>query len=70
MMQSSDVWNAYGNRLRHAHDRINLDVSWNTVRDSLPSLMADAQQALMNLKARALALNIPMLTTRVYRGGV
>ena len=70
MMQSSDVWNAYGNRLRHAHDRINLDVLWNTVRDSLTSLKAEAQQALMNLKARALALNIPMPAIRVTKGGV
>jgi uncharacterized protein with HEPN domain len=38
-----------GNRLRHAYDRINLDVLWNTVQDSLPSLKADAEQALRNL---------------------
>ena len=41
-----------GNRLRHAYDRIDLDLLWNTVRDRLPSLKADAEQALMNLKAR------------------
>ena len=38
-----------GNRLRHAYDRINLDILWNTVQDSLPSLKADAEQALKNL---------------------
>jgi uncharacterized protein with HEPN domain len=27
-----------GNRLRHAYDRIDLNVLWNTVRDRLPSL--------------------------------
>jgi uncharacterized protein with HEPN domain len=41
-----------GNRLRHAYDRIDLDILWNTVRDRLPSLKADAEQALMGLKAR------------------
>jgi uncharacterized protein with HEPN domain len=40
-----------GNRLRHAYDRIDLDILWNTVRDRLPSLRADAQQALLGLKA-------------------
>jgi uncharacterized protein with HEPN domain len=41
-----------GNRLRHAYDRIDLDILWNTVRDRLPSLKADAEQALMDLKAK------------------
>jgi uncharacterized protein with HEPN domain len=41
-----------GNRLRHAYDRIDLDILWNTVRDRLPSLKADAEQALMVLKAK------------------
>jgi uncharacterized protein with HEPN domain len=40
-----------GNRLRHAYDRIDLDVLWNTVRDRLPSLKADVERALMGLKA-------------------
>ena len=40
-----------GNRLRHACDRINLDLLWDTVRDRLPGLKADAEQGLMNLKA-------------------
>lgn len=39
-----------GNRLRHAYDRINLDILWNTVQDRLPSLKADAEQALRNLR--------------------
>ena len=35
-----------GNRLRHAYDRLDLDIVWNTARDRLPSLLADARQAL------------------------
>jgi uncharacterized protein with HEPN domain len=27
-----------GNRLRHAYDRMNLDVIWNTIHEDLPSL--------------------------------
>jgi len=34
-----------GNRLRHAYDRINRDVLWNTVKHRLPSLAADAKAA-------------------------
>ena len=41
-----------GNRLRHAYDRIDLDVLWNTVRDRLPNLKADVKRALAGLKAR------------------
>jgi hypothetical protein len=41
-----------GNRLRHAYDRIDLDIFWNTVRDRLPSLKADAEQALVDLKTK------------------
>lgn len=40
-----------GNRLRHAYDRIDLNVLWNTVRDRLPSLKADVERALVGLKA-------------------
>jgi uncharacterized protein with HEPN domain len=40
-----------GNRLRHAYDRIDLNVLWNTVRDRLPSLKADVERALVDLKA-------------------
>ena len=42
-----------GNRLRHAYDRIDLDVLWNTIRDRLPSLSADVEQALLGLEAKA-----------------
>ena len=41
-----------GNRLRHAYDRIDLDVLWNTVRDRLPSLKVDVERALAGLQAR------------------
>jgi uncharacterized protein with HEPN domain len=41
-----------GNQLRHAYDRIDLDILWNTVRDRLPSLKADAEQALVDLKTK------------------
>jgi uncharacterized protein with HEPN domain len=39
-----------GNRLRHAYDRISLDVVWNTVRERLPELEADARGALERLR--------------------
>jgi uncharacterized protein with HEPN domain len=41
-----------GNRLRHAYDRISLDVIWNAVRNDLPGLAADARQALAQLRAQ------------------
>ena len=41
-----------GNRLRHAYDRIDLDVLWNTVRDRLPSLKVDVERALAGLQTR------------------
>lgn len=40
-----------GNRLRHAYDRISLDVIWNAARNDLPTLAADARQALAQLRA-------------------
>ena len=40
-----------GNRLRHAYDRISLDVIWNTARQDLPRLAADARQALARVEA-------------------
>jgi len=40
-----------GNRLRHAYDRISLDVIWNAARNELPSLVVDARQALAQLQA-------------------
>jgi uncharacterized protein with HEPN domain len=39
-----------GNRLRHAYDRMNLDVIWNTIREDLPGLAADVQAALERLR--------------------
>jgi uncharacterized protein with HEPN domain len=39
-----------GNRLRHAYDRVNLDVVWNTARHRLPALAADARRALEQLR--------------------
>ncbi len=35
-----------GNRLRHAYDRIDIAVIWSVVSNRLPSLKADAAQAL------------------------
>jgi uncharacterized protein with HEPN domain len=40
-----------GNRLRHAYDRIDLDVLWNTIRDRLPR-KEDVEQALLGLEAK------------------
>ena len=39
-----------GNRLRHAYDRISLDVIWNTACNDLPRLAADARRALAQLR--------------------
>jgi uncharacterized protein with HEPN domain len=39
------------NRLRHGYDRISLNVVWETGRFRLPSLEADARQALARLRA-------------------
>ena len=39
-----------GNRLRHAHDRINLDPVWNVATRDLPALSADARRALARLE--------------------
>ncbi len=39
-----------GNRLRHAYDRISLDILWNTVRERVPALAGDAQRALERLR--------------------
>ena len=41
-----------GNRLRHAYDRIDLQIVWNTVQHRLPSLKADVSQALARLEAQ------------------
>ena len=38
-----------GNRLRHAYDRISLDVIWNAALNELPRLAIDARHALAQL---------------------
>ena len=40
-----------GNRLRHAYDRVNLDIVWNTARGRVPALAADARRVLERLRA-------------------
>jgi uncharacterized protein with HEPN domain len=40
-----------GNRLRHAYDRISLDVIWNAIRYDLPGLSEDARKALATIGA-------------------
>lgn len=35
-----------GNRLRHAYDRVSLDIVWNTARERVPVLAADARRVL------------------------
>lgn len=39
-----------GNQLRHAYNRITIDMIWDTVRYRLPSLDADARHALARLR--------------------
>ena len=41
-----------GNRLRHAYDRVNLDIVWNTARERVPALAGDAKRALAQLQAK------------------
>lgn len=40
-----------GNRLRHAYDRVNNEIVWNTARERVPALAADARQVLERLLA-------------------
>ncbi len=40
-----------GNRLRHAYDRMNTEIVWNTARERVPVLAADARRALERLLA-------------------
>ncbi len=40
-----------GNRLRHAYDRISLEVLWNAVHYDVPILAEDVRQTLARLKA-------------------
>jgi uncharacterized protein with HEPN domain len=39
-----------GNRLRHAYDRIRLDVLWNTITKNLPELKTQVERALARLR--------------------
>jgi uncharacterized protein with HEPN domain len=39
-----------GNRLRHAYDRVDFDLIWDTVQDDLPALKAAVTRALPMLK--------------------
>ncbi len=39
-----------GNWLRHAYDRVDLDIVWNTARVRLPALRAEARRALERLR--------------------
>ena len=39
-----------GNRMRHAYDRVSLDIVWNTARDRLPALAAEARRAMAQLR--------------------
>ena len=40
-----------GNRLRHAYDRVNTEIIWNTARERVPALATDARRALERLQA-------------------
>jgi uncharacterized protein with HEPN domain len=53
-MMPNQPWSdirSMGNRLRHAYDRISLDVIWNAARSDLPGLAVDARRALAQLQA-------------------
>jgi len=39
-----------GNRLRHAYDRISLEVIWNSIQEDLPSLAAESRLALERIR--------------------
>ena len=40
-----------GNRLRHAYDRVDVDIVWRTAQARLPELAAEARRALTHLQA-------------------
>jgi uncharacterized protein with HEPN domain len=40
-----------GNRLRHAYDRIDIDIIWKTAQGRLPELAVEARRALERLRA-------------------
>jgi uncharacterized protein with HEPN domain len=52
--QPSAAIRGMGNRLRHAYDRIDLGLIWDTIETDLPSLKADAERALSMLRAARL----------------
>jgi uncharacterized protein with HEPN domain len=52
-LMPNQPWNdirGMGNRLRHAYDRLDLGIVWATARDRLPSLVAEARQAMVRLR--------------------
>ncbi len=40
-----------GDWLRHAYDRVNTEIVWNTVRERMPALALDARRVLERLLA-------------------
>jgi uncharacterized protein with HEPN domain len=40
-----------GNRLRHAYDRVDVGIVWNTAQVRLPEIAAEARRALVRLGA-------------------
>lgn len=40
-----------GNRLRHAYDRVDVDIVWKTAQVRVPDLAVDARRALAHLQA-------------------
>lgn len=46
-----------GNRLRHAYDRVNVDIVWKTAQARLPELAAEARRALAHLQVRQSGTN-------------
>jgi uncharacterized protein with HEPN domain len=41
-----------GNRLRHAYDRVDVGIVWNTAQVRLPEIAAEASRALVRLRAK------------------
>ena len=50
--QPSGAIRGMGNRLRHAYDNIDHPLLWGTIQDDLPTLKADAERALVALRAK------------------
>ena len=54
-LMPNQPWNdirGMGNRLRHAYDRIDVAVVWQSATQDIPALVADARQALAELAAK------------------